>query len=368
VGLVTKKSLSSYARIAIHLPLFHLTDVTGYLILANRFCGSHYTKSFNSRRMAMIKKFITIAAVSAFMFFSCGDDDKSVGPQDSVAPAPVANLAVSDTAAFSLILTWTAAGDDDTAGTASIYDIRYSLDSITDDNWNLAHPITGESAPKPFGGAESLIVTGLNPDNEYYFAIRVGDERPNWSDLSNSTSAATLDTGVIWPFKINNEWIGTITGYNPDGSEIGSAPLDYVIIGDSIIQNQHWFRIGVRSGDTLLYYILGTNRADGFYEWSASAGQAILSMKYPATAGDTYAYGSFGSITVVSTDSIIVRPNGSYTCHFYRHQAVSGGMDFESALFMSVDAGFIWRDQYTEDSLGQMYLGEQWVLDTLVLE
>ena len=46
--------------------------------------------------------------------------------------------------------------------------------------------ITGESAPKSAGQPETLTVTGLTPSTTYYFALKIADEIPNWSALSNA--------------------------------------------------------------------------------------------------------------------------------------------------------------------------------------
>ncbi len=91
----------------------------------------------------------------------------------------------------SITLTWTAPGDDGSSGTASIYDIRYSTSAITAGNWNSATTVVGEPSPQLAGSSESFTVTGLQPATTYYFAIKVGDEVPNWSPLSNVVSKAT---------------------------------------------------------------------------------------------------------------------------------------------------------------------------------
>jgi hypothetical protein len=96
--------------------------------------------------------------------------------------------------ATTVTLEWTAPGDDGSTGTASVYDIRYSLQPITDLNWNSATSLEDEPVPQAAGAAESFTVTGLNPGTLYYFAMKAGDEVPNWSGLSNVLSVTTLDT------------------------------------------------------------------------------------------------------------------------------------------------------------------------------
>ncbi|MEE9442357.1 MAG: fibronectin type III domain-containing protein [candidate division Zixibacteria bacterium] len=113
--------------------------------------------------------------------------------QESTAPASVANLDVQSVTGSSVVLTWTAPGDDGNSGTASQYDIRYSLSPITDANWDAATQVAGEPSPQAAGTGESSTVTGLNSDTQYYFAIKTADEVPNWSGLSNVATATTPD-------------------------------------------------------------------------------------------------------------------------------------------------------------------------------
>lgn len=88
-------------------------------------------------------------------------------------------------------LSWTAPGDDGDNGQASYYDIRYSTSVINDGNWDLATQVDGEPTPQTAGNTETFLVSGLNPSTTYYFAIKVGDEVPNWSTLSNVVTITT---------------------------------------------------------------------------------------------------------------------------------------------------------------------------------
>lgn len=106
-------------------------------------------------------------------------------------PAAVADLTSGNATPNSLDLSWTATGDDGNTGTATQCDIRYATSPITDANWDAAIQVTGEQSPQTAGSSESFSVTGLSPATTYYFALKVADEVPNWSPLSNVTSAAT---------------------------------------------------------------------------------------------------------------------------------------------------------------------------------
>lgn len=113
----------------------------------------------------------------------------AVGTTLNMPPAPVADLrakAVSDT---EFLLTWTATGDDGTLRTASYYDIRYSKSNITAGNWGAATQASGEGTPKGPGEPDSFTVSGLSPNTNYFFALKIADEVPNWSLMSNITPA-----------------------------------------------------------------------------------------------------------------------------------------------------------------------------------
>jgi len=118
---------------------------------------------------------------------------------DTTPPAAV-TLSVSGVTSSSVILTWTAPGDDGSTGTASFYDVRYRTGSaITTANWATATPASGEPSPQPAGSAESFTVNGLSLGTTYYFAIKTADEVPNWSGLSNSPSGSTEMTDTTPP-------------------------------------------------------------------------------------------------------------------------------------------------------------------------
>jgi hypothetical protein len=81
-------------------------------------------------------------------------------------------------------LTWTAPGDDGNLGTAALYDLRYSLEPINDENFAFATRIT-MLRPKRAGNSETYTVTGLLTGFDYYFAVRTTDDAGNWSKISN---------------------------------------------------------------------------------------------------------------------------------------------------------------------------------------
>ena len=98
----------------------------------------------------------------------------------AVAPA----LALAQTV-DSVLVRWSAPGDDGSAGTATNYDLRVSESPITAGNFNQALQVPGMPAPLPSGTSQRVTVLGLTRGRTYYFAIRTVDNNGNWSVLSN---------------------------------------------------------------------------------------------------------------------------------------------------------------------------------------
>ena len=115
---------------------------------------------------------------------------------DNVKPNPVTDLTAEKRAkAGTVWLTWTAPGDDhDNHGRAAQYDVRYRSVSapgvLEEATWGDAETftVTGEPYPDFGGNIQTMEVVGLNPLEDYYFAIKTSDEgtpAPNISDISN---------------------------------------------------------------------------------------------------------------------------------------------------------------------------------------
>ena len=119
-------------------------------------------------------------------------------PPERIPPARVADLAVAQHPSEyeSLIVTFTATGDDDVIGTATGYDLRWSVDAIDSAQaFAGATAVQGLAAPKPVGGAELFIVGDMPREREVFFALVVLDEEDNASPMSDDASAETRP----WP-------------------------------------------------------------------------------------------------------------------------------------------------------------------------
>jgi hypothetical protein len=132
-----------------------------------------------------------LAVIGALALFCAGCDEDTTAP-DYARPA-AATLSTASRTSNSITLQWIAPGDDGHEGRASVYDLRYSTTSSMVPHWwdSVAVRFEGAPAPRPAGERDSLTVDGLEPATTYYFALRTGDEVPNWSSLSNVHAEST---------------------------------------------------------------------------------------------------------------------------------------------------------------------------------
>lgn len=114
---------------------------------------------------------------------------------DVTPPAKMTSLAVTGTSSSAVTLQWSAPGDDEYTGTASSYDIRYSPQPITEDNWAAAVRVNGAPAPQSAMTVQTMTAGGLLPGRSYFFAIKSEDEAGNVSPISN-LAFATLEDGT----------------------------------------------------------------------------------------------------------------------------------------------------------------------------
>lgn len=135
--------------------------------------------------------------------------------EDNTAPSEVDDLFAGEITSNSIRLTWTSTGDDAKIGKATEYEIRYSKSPIDLSNWSLAKKCSPTPNPQNAINAEQYVVTGLSPETDYYFALKVADEIPNWSAMSNVTMATTGEIeDVIRPSAISDLFSGSPTAHS----------------------------------------------------------------------------------------------------------------------------------------------------------
>ncbi|MFH1219929.1 MAG: 6-bladed beta-propeller [Candidatus Eisenbacteria bacterium] len=128
------------------------------------------------------------------LIVGCGGENTS-GP-DTTPPATVSDLRVESAGCDNVTLAWTAPGDDDAAGRASSYDVRYSGAAINESNWASANQCQNEPAPKVAGQTETFVVGTLATGTTYHFALKTSDGDGNQSGLSNGPISAVGSTAI----------------------------------------------------------------------------------------------------------------------------------------------------------------------------
>jgi hypothetical protein len=106
---------------------------------------------------------------------------------DNIPPIGVKSLEIAGKTGQTLLLTWIVPGEYPGEQPATAYDIRYSTTPIGSDTatwWTNATQCTGEPYPAPAGSIDSFMVT-LDLTQTYYFAMKLLDDRPNYSGISN---------------------------------------------------------------------------------------------------------------------------------------------------------------------------------------
>jgi hypothetical protein len=83
--------------------------------------------------------------------------------------------------------------------------------------------VEGERTPKSAGEVDTLVVSGLEVGTNYFFAIKTGDEVPNWSALSNVSPALAFSNHLwLYPSRVRQGNSVTIIYRTP---ETGTSKL-----------------------------------------------------------------------------------------------------------------------------------------------
>jgi hypothetical protein len=149
---------------------------------------------------------------------------------DLVAPNAIGELAARESTATSVTLTWIARGDNGDKGSASSYDLRYSSERITEENFSMADVISSLPSPADSGSIETFTVTGMEENQLYYFAIKALDEAGNVSTISNIAMGSTYSGNA--PVLYNVAQDSTLPGavVSIYGARFGESQLSGAVI------------------------------------------------------------------------------------------------------------------------------------------
>jgi hypothetical protein len=147
-------------------------------------------------------------------------DERNTGQYglDTRRPAVPDNMSATRSA-DGVLLNFTAPGDDWTVGTATSYDVRWSADPITADNFDSANEVTGVAPPGPAGTSEQLTLD--LPSEARYVAVRAVDDAGNLGEIAT--------TGV--PAKDNQVPPGGGAGAGGGGAGEGQSGAEAGVTG-----------------------------------------------------------------------------------------------------------------------------------------
>lgn len=142
---------------------------------------------------------------------------------DDVSPAQITDL-TAESGEMSVILNWTAPGDDNDEGTAQGYAIKYWHEAINNTNWQTANIFETSLNPQSAGMLEELSITGIDIGQNQYFAIRAFDEENNLGDTSNNAQAV-ITGDITAPADISDLIVSN--------TSINSMQLNWTAVGDN---------------------------------------------------------------------------------------------------------------------------------------
>ncbi|MEA1972550.1 MAG: hypothetical protein U9N34_04550, partial [Candidatus Cloacimonadota bacterium] len=188
---------------------------------------------------------------------------------DEIPPAAITNLNATPTET-EIDLDWIAVGDDNFEGQASQYDLRYSTEIITIENFINASQILAVQTPAESGTLENFTFTDCETDQIYYFAIKTIDEFSNTSSISNIANATIISqTDNIPPAAITDLYV--LSGNSDSYSQIS---ISFTATGDD--ENE-----GTADHYIIKYSIMELNESN----WSL--GTSFDNSIIPQTAGST---------------------------------------------------------------------------------
>ncbi|MBD3219391.1 MAG: hypothetical protein GF310_14050 [candidate division Zixibacteria bacterium] len=119
------------------------------------------------------------------MIFGCGADVGKDYGTDIIPPAKITDLDIIKADNGTVVIRWTAPGDDSTKGKVSQYDLRYSKNKDILKSWEYAEIWPAAIQPAPSGELQLCSIKGMYPYEKYYIAIRAIDDAGNASEISN---------------------------------------------------------------------------------------------------------------------------------------------------------------------------------------
>jgi subtilisin family serine protease len=117
---------------------------------------------------------------------------RSLASLDGIPPGRILDAILVEPTSNTLLLSWTATGDDGQIGTAAAYDVRYATVPLDESNFGGAARATAAPAPEPAGSRETMELTGLSAGTTYHVGVKAIDDAGNAGPLGNLVEGTTL--------------------------------------------------------------------------------------------------------------------------------------------------------------------------------
>ncbi len=194
------------------------------------------------------------------------------------------------------------------------------------------------------------------------------------SDETADVPPPAVPEGDIWPLEIGNTWAYLATEFDSTGAVRRTYASSFDVLRTSLSKDREWFDLRVtRDGKPVGHGYLLSNEADGLWHSGGSPSvQSYMVAKYPASAGETFPYaGDTASMyKVISADTSITVPSGTYRCLMYRvTYSTSGTKPFVFTLtdYYCPGVGWVKSEKYRRLESGESYLATLTELQSLTL-
>ena len=152
---------------------------------------------------------------------------------DEVPPGPPIGFRAVSRGQSGLLLTWDASGDDGYQGSSSQIDLRYSTQPITDANFADALPAGNLPEPGAPGSPHTYLLGDLEPEMDYFVALRAVDNVGNTSSLAIIGPLRTLASAGLELLKDDAEGVARFAGEGTWGLTAETHSGGFTSYGDS---------------------------------------------------------------------------------------------------------------------------------------
>jgi hypothetical protein len=163
---------------------------------------------------------------------------------DAVAPAELAGMEATDVTSSSATLAFTASGDDGMMGNLAGYEIRMRVGSpITEENFATSSPVQASFTVAQAGAMQTIALSGLLPETDYYVAVRPYDNCYNSGPLAVTTFTTQLREGteVPWCFVATAAYGSVMANDVEMLRRFRDAFLTRTVIGELAVETYYTF-------------------------------------------------------------------------------------------------------------------------------